>query len=143
MRTFLALVQVDLGFDPANIVVAPFAFPAGQYPTASQRNRFARLARERVAALPGVLAAADAAGWPPPFSGFRSPLEIAGVIEPNREQAIVRMGSEDFLRVMAMRVVAGRGLSEDDVGRARRVAVVEPALATRFFFDRGPLWRLI
>jgi putative ABC transport system permease protein len=143
MRTFLALVQVDLGFDPANIVVAPVAFPKGQYPTASQRNRFARLARERVAALPGVLAAADAASWPPPFSGFRSPLEIAGVSEPNREQAIVRMGSEDFLRVMGMRVVTGRGLTEDDVERTRRVAVVNQALATRFFSDRDPLGRFI
>jgi putative ABC transport system permease protein len=143
MRTFVALIRVDLGFDPARIVVAPVAFTKGQYATASQRNRFARLARERVAALPGVLAAAEAVGWPPPFSNFRSPLEIAGVSEPNREPAIVRMGSEDFLRVMGMRLVAGRGLTEDDVERERRVVVVNQTLATRFFSDRDPLGRFI
>src|SRR5207247_7755139 len=137
------LSQGDLGFDPGRIGVAPVAFPKGQYATEAQRNRFARLARERVAALPGVLAAADAASWPPPFSDLRSPLEIAGVSDPSREPAIVRMVSEDFLRVLGMSIVAGRGLTEDDVERERRVALVNHALATRFFSDRDPLGRFI
>jgi predicted permease len=142
MRTFVALVQLDLGFDPVNIVFASVAFPPGQYATAPQRHQFFRQALERVAAVPGVVAAAVTTGTPP-FGGFRSELEIAGRPEASRESAIVRMCSADFVQVIGQRLVGGRGLSETDVEQARRVAVVNQSLVARHFSDRDPIGRYI
>src|SRR5262249_4977538 len=63
MRTFVALVNVDLGFDVRGVVVVPFGFPAGQYTTPSQKLAFVQRAVERVRALPGVVAVTDMVGW--------------------------------------------------------------------------------
>jgi putative ABC transport system permease protein len=49
------------------------------------------------------------------------------------------MCSEAFLRVIGLRLQRGRGLSEEDVVQARRVAVVNQALAAKYFPGRDPL----
>jgi predicted permease len=138
MRTFVALTHVDVGFDPAPVVGTPLAFGPGQYTTADEKHRFYREAAARVAALPGMEAAAVTNGLPP-FGGPRSEVEIDGVPAAPADRVIVRMCSEAFLRVIGLRLQRGRGLSEEDVVQARRVAVVNQALAAKYFPGRDPL----
>jgi putative ABC transport system permease protein len=138
MRTFLALVRADLGFDPARILTVPVAFAPGTYTDAGDRHRFFRQAIGTVAALPGVEAVAESNGTPP-FGALRSALEIAGVPAPAADEAFVRLCSEGFMRLMGLRLERGRGLSEADVVQVRRVAVVNQTFARRYFPGRDPL----
>jgi putative ABC transport system permease protein len=142
MRTFLALVRVDLGFDPSRIIYVPVSFAPGTYPKNEERQRFFRQAVQRVADLPGVEAAAQANGTPP-FDGLSSRVEIAGVPAPPGDVVEVRFGSEEYIRLVGLSLRRGRGLSEADVVQARRVAVVSETLATRFFPGRDPVGQTI
>ena len=143
MRTFVGLVNVDLGFDAANVVVVPFAFPAGQYTTPAQRQALVWRAVERVRALPGVVAAADMVGWPAPLASIGSEFSVAGDVGPNPERAVARICSEDYVRVMGLRLVSGRLMSREDVRGARKVAMVNEALVRTAFKGRDPLGRTL
>lgn len=137
MRTFVALTRVEVGFDPARIVGTPIAFAAGQYETAEARNRFLRDAAARVAALPGVEVAAVSNGLPP-FGGFQTDVEIDGV-PMAADRVIVRLCDERFMSLIGLRLQRGRALSEEDVVQGRRLAVVNQALAAKYFPGRDAL----
>jgi predicted permease len=139
MRTFLALVHVDLGFDVANVVVVPFGFPTGQYATPGKKQSFVAQAVERVSGLPGVVTAADMVGWPAPFGAFRSEFEVAGRPGASAERAIVRMCGENYVQVMGFKLAAGRVFSPEDLRPARRVAMVNEALVRVAFAGRNPV----
>jgi predicted permease len=138
MRTFIALVRVDVGFDTGPIVGVPVAFAPGQYPRGEDKHRFFREAAARVSALPGVQAAAVSNGLPP-FGGMSSDVEIGGVPAPAGQRVIVRLSSEGYLGLLGLRLHRGRGLTEDDVQQGRRVAVVNESLVARHFGGRDPL----
>jgi ABC-type antimicrobial peptide transport system permease subunit len=57
MRSFVRLQQVDLGFNPDNILVARLPLPKEQYKTAAAKQHFFRQLLPRLYALPGVVAA--------------------------------------------------------------------------------------
>jgi predicted permease len=137
MRTFRALLRVDLGFDVANVVVVPFGFPAGQYAKVEQQQVFVREAVERVRALPGVVAVAHMVGWPAPFGAFKSEVQVSG--RPTTERAVVRMCSESYLQMMGLRLVDGRAFAPEDVRQARKVAIVNEALVKGAFPGRNPI----
>ena len=143
MRTFLALVHVDLGFDVANVVVVPFGFPAGQYEAAGKKQAFVSEAVERVSGLPGVVVAADVVGWPAPFAAFRTEYEVAGRPGPSPERAVVRMCSQNYVQVMGLKLAAGRALSPEDVRQAHKVAMVNEAFVRTVFPDRNPIGRYV
>jgi putative ABC transport system permease protein len=138
MRTFLALLRVDPGFDPSRIATVGVAFPRGTYENSEERQRFFRQALSRVASLPGVEAVAESNGTPP-FGALRSEVEIEGRSAPHGEIVLARFCSEGFMDVIGLRVTRGRWLSEADVLQARKVAVVNQALVQRYFPDRDPL----
>ena len=57
VRTFLRLMQVDLGIDPTNVVTVEINLPHYKYPTAVQQTAFYRELLQRVTSTPGVRSA--------------------------------------------------------------------------------------
>jgi putative ABC transport system permease protein len=134
MRTFVALLRVDPGFDPARIATVGVDFARGTYATAAERQRFFRAALARLSALPGVQAVAETISTPP-FGAMRSQVEVDGRAVPG-DGVLVRFCSESFLDLVGVRTTRGRGLSEADVVQGRKVAVANEALASKYFGGR-------
>src|SRR5262245_50304456 len=74
-RSFVKLQQMDLGFNPENILFARLPFPRGQYATAAEKQRFYEQLLPRLRALPGVAAAAETTSLPP-YGGIDSAIDI-------------------------------------------------------------------
>jgi predicted permease len=142
MRTFVSLVGIDLGFDPRNLFRATVSFPVGHVPTAAAKQQFYASALERIRTIPGVQSAAVSSNQPP-FGGFRSGLQIPGVTLPHNSSANAYFCSEQFVGTLGLRLVAGRGLSADDVATARKVALINETLATRYFGEPRPIGRTL
>ena len=106
MRSFIRLQQVDLGFNPDNILVARLPFPRGQYKTAAEKQRFYRLLLQRLHALPGVVAATETTGLPP-FGGIRSDINITGKTHTEKWQAIYQLCSEGYFPTLQLRLLRG------------------------------------
>ena len=142
MRSFIRLQQVDLGFNPENILSARLPFPRGQYKTAVEKQRFYQQLLSRLRALPGVVAATETTTLPP-YGGIRSEIDIPGKTHADKWQSIYQLCSEGYFPTLQLRLLRGRVLSEIEVNSARKVAVVNQSLATRFFGNEDPLGRFI
>jgi putative ABC transport system permease protein len=138
MRSFVKLQQVDLGLNPDNILVARLPLPRGQYTTAAAKQRFFRELLRRLHALPGVVTA-TATSTLPPYGGIRSDIEIPGKTHTEKWDAIYQLCSEGYFPTLGLRVLRGRVLSEVEVNDARKVAVVNQTLVTKYFGQEDPL----
>src|SRR4029453_18848109 len=132
MRTFVTLVQVDLGVDPTNVLVAGIAFPPQEKMSREGQLQFYRDRMERIPSLPSVRAVALTSAVPP-FGGYSSPLEIPGSDVPTQSVTLVTFASEQLLETVGTRLLQGRGLSGLEVEKRYPVAVVNETLAKRYF----------
>jgi len=142
MRSFVALMQVDLGLNPDNVLVARLPFPRGQYKTAEAKRQFFRPLLQRLYALPGVVATTETSTLPP-YGGIGTEVEIPGKTHAEKWGAIFQLCSEGYFPTLGIRVLRGRPLSEAEVNDARKVAVVNQTLVRKFFGQEDPIGRRI
>jgi putative ABC transport system permease protein len=145
-RSSLGLRRVDPGFNPAGVLTMALTLPDHQYPDLPQRTRFYEQALQRIARLPGVVSTGLVNTLP--FStydrGTRLRVEGAPPLEPGREPLIAyRVSSPQYFDALRIPVVEGRRFDARDTGDAPRVAIVNRALARRFFDERSPVGRRV
>ena len=138
VRTFLRLMQVDLGIDPANVVTMEIDLPHYKYPSAAQQTLFYRQLLQRVNSTPGVKSAGiEQPGSTVFFQPAGQPAAPPGQ-EPTAAFNVVSPG--DF-RAMGIGLVAGREFSESDTSSAPPVALISEMTAQRYWPHSNPLGR--
>jgi len=142
MRSFDRLQRVDLGLNPDNILVARLPFPRGTYQTAAEKQRFFQALLPRLYALPGVVAATETVTLPP-YGGIGTDIDIPGKTHTEEWNGLYQLVSEGWADTLGLRMIRGRMLSAVDVASARRVAVVNQTLVTKYFGGEDPIGRQI
>jgi len=137
LTSFVRTAAVDPGFRTEGVVTAQVAVPGVETEDEAWAwvGFFDRL-QERMEAIPGVEAAAltDAI----PFGGRfnRTALTVEGYTPAPGESVqapFLRVAGPGYFETMGIPVLAGRGFETLDVQDAQRVAVVDRALAERFW----------
>jgi putative ABC transport system permease protein len=141
VRSFVALLHVDRGYDPASAVAAVVPMPSPTY-TPARRLELLTAAVDRLSANPGVAAAGFTTILPLSGSeavrGFQMPRR-RGEGDPSVSvQAAFRIVSPGYFAALGMRVAQGRGFDETDSATSRRVVVVNEAFA-RTYLGPSPL----
>jgi putative ABC transport system permease protein len=142
VRTLQALEQADLGFSPANVVYAQLSFPEGPYDTAEEKRVLFRKTLDRVAAIPGVIAATEATSFPPYSFGWTE-VVIPGKTHSGSWGTTFDMCSEGYFETLNRNLLRGRLLSRSDVESARHVTVINQTLARAYFGNENPLGQRI
>ena len=135
MHSFLAMLNVDLGFNPHNIIAVRANVSNG---TQSQQRQFVDLAVARLGSLPGVVAAAASSGFPF-YGGASTPLDIVGTIHTQEWRGVFAGCDRQYFSTIGYRFLRGRPFSASDVTNARKVAVVNQTLVKRYLGDQNPL----
>src|SRR5262245_16402356 len=138
IRSFVKLQQMDLGFNPENILFARLTFPRGQYDTAAEKQRFYEQLLPRLRALPGVVAATETTSLPP-YGGLDSAIDIVGETRAEKWRAMFQLCSEGYFSTLQLRTILGRTLSETEVHGARKVAVVNQTFVNKFLGNKYPV----
>ena len=141
-QTFRALQNVPLGFDPDHLLTVGIKVPGLKYRAEVDLAKFYQQLLEKVAALPGVQAAAVDSNVP--FSGVRNQGDFAvtGQPEPRHgEEPTAEMHgvSPDYFKTMGIPLLRGRSFGPDDVIGRPFVTVIDEGLARRFFPNRDPI----
>jgi putative ABC transport system permease protein len=135
-RSLMRLTGVDPGFRVEHILTARVALP-GSYSTPAQTTEFYQQLMARLAAKPGVTAAATADATPlqSAYSHTRFAVDGEPTPEPGRYPvASNRVLSPNYFEVMHVPVIAGRVLTEHDATNAPGAPIlVNEALARKFF----------
>lgn len=151
VRSVRAGLDTDLGFDPGPLVgmdVEPRLLGYRLEQTTTLINQIV----ERAGALPGVVAAAAAQHVPlsplftiPLGDGPARPREGRAPAPPAGDKRRVEVGmvsvTPDFLRVMGIPLLAGRGVEATDRAGQPSVVVVNQAAADAFWPGESPIGR--
>lgn len=141
IRTMMNLSRVESGFETRHVLTMSVTAVQGQW------EDFHHRALERVAALPGVEQAAFA--WGVPLTGNNWPgfVEIEGqpaaAKESDRIAIPLRSATEGYFQLLRLPVLEGRDIRSSDDRKGPQVAVVNKALADRYFPGRSAIGRKI
>jgi predicted permease len=96
----------------------------------------------RVKALHGVVEATEVSSLPP-YGGIGTDIEIPGKVHTDRWNGIYQLVSEGYFRTLGAHLSQGRLINGGEVSGARRLAVVNQTLVTKFFGPENPIGRQI
>ena len=140
LRTFARLATLDLGFEPARVLVVTMDAQSTQLESSSRLALYERVL-EAVQALPGVERAALSSVVP--VSGYMSAnrFEVSGgvALADAQRGAFRNQVTPGFFETYGQRLVAGRAFTDRDRDGAPRVAIVNAAFARRFLHGASPL----
>ena len=142
MRSFLLGRQVDLGIRTDHILMTNINLPAKQYKDADSQVRFLRELLLQLQSLPGVVSVGGAVDFPP-FGGIDTDIDVAGKEHSETWKGRVAPCSSRFLETLHVRLLQGRGLTEDDENGARKLALVNETFAAKYFEHESPIGRRI
>jgi predicted permease len=144
LRSFLAVLSVDLGFEPARAAAMQIDLPpANNADQLLARAASFRTVVERVNALPGVESAGIADMLP--LDRNRSwGLEALGRDHPKGADtgALIYLVSPNYLSATGMHLRAGRDLSWQDTPAKEHVILINEAMARREWPGEDPIGKL-
>ncbi|HEX8775372.1 MAG TPA: ABC transporter permease [Pyrinomonadaceae bacterium] len=142
VQSFVRLRRVELGYDPHGLLTMWISAPFSKYPNDESRARLYREVLEQVKQVPGVEGATLTSGLPFGFLSF--PFNIEGEPLPSGDVSVHYSAiSAGYFDVLKAPVRAGRAFTERDDAQAPQVAIINEALARRYFGDADPLGRKI
>ncbi len=135
LRTFVGLVTIDRGYDPANVITARTRNPDPGTP--GRPFSEALLAEMKgMARRPGVAAVGLSSGLPLAYGVFGAEMRAAGRPAPSGP-TFLQVVSPGYFDVMRLRLRSGRLFTDLDRPRTPQVVVVNETFA-REVFDGAP-----
>lgn len=140
LRTLVNLSSVDPGFDAWNIVMFGIQPLQSRYPAGKDVLLYQQI-EQRLAAVPGIDSVA--ASTIPLLSQSLSNddfLPTGQNEEPGKEQvADDNAVSDEFFSMLRIPILAGRAFNAGDTQTSLKVAVINQALAKKFFPNENPI----
>jgi putative ABC transport system permease protein len=136
VRTFMQLARVDAGFNPNRALTFELTLPSSSYADADRIVALYRAALERLRALPGVESAGIGETVPMGGAGESTGLRILdrphieALSPPFANYTIVSPG---YFAAVATPLLRGRDFLESDTGGSMPVAIVNAAMARRYW----------
>jgi len=143
IRSFVRLQQVDRGFATDNILTMVIRLPEARYPQDPQLVQFFSQALERVRQLPTVRSA-GMVNFLPLYGGLGSNtgFKILGQPEPPPGQGPgtdVRVADSGYFNALGIPLLRGRNFSDSEQREAKRVILINEALARKHFPNQDPI----
>ena len=143
-QSLYRMFHVDLNFNPGNLATLEIDRHGAGYETSDQSRILAGRLVERISAMPGVVSVAHTSELPITCNCDSTEFRVMG--HPwygERDKVLLRETSADYFQVLQARLAAGRFYTQADDSSKPRVAVINRALAKRFFPGEDPVGRTI
>ncbi len=140
LRSFLRVLEVDLGFQPSHAAAVSVDYPDGD---GAKRWSFWQEVVRRVEAIPGVETAGISDNVP--MSRNRSwGISVKGVDYPKDflQGTFVYIVSPGYLKSIGMHLVEGRDISWDDGPKGPNVVIVNETVARALWPGQDPIGRM-
>jgi putative ABC transport system permease protein len=143
IRSFIHLHQADLGVRQKNVLTLQVELPESEANDATKTAAFFEQVLERVRSLPGVVAAGLTSHLPVSGGGQTKYFTVDGRPIPTKLEEVplvsLRQESNDSFAAMGIQMRRGRVFNKRDTKQSMRVAVINEALAERFFPNEDPI----
>ena len=142
IRSFDRLSQVNPGFDSHAVISAQVVLPRVRYAESASQLAFFDQLLQSARAMPGVESAALASDAPLSGGGNYLSFEVAGRPQPSSsavQDAEVLVTGPDYFRTLRIPLRSGRVFATQDDARATKVAVINGAMARRYWPGGDPI----
>ena len=146
IRSFSRLQQMNLGFNPDNVLTVSLTLPNSKYTEDRQQAAFFQEALERIQSLPGVKSAGGTTGLPLTLSVSGSDFRIEGRPEPEAGKEMIintRSISPGYFQTLGIPSVKGRDFSDRDKSDMPKAAIINRDLARIYFPNEDPIGKRI
>jgi putative ABC transport system permease protein len=149
-RSFVALLRLDLGFDPDHVLTFHLSVPESSYATREKRWALIDAVIDRARQVPDAVAAG--AVYQRPFAHGPIGMDTGVIVEgqplsaesSNRNPILNwEAATPEYFRAMDIRLLHGRLFSDMDTEKAPPVVIVSEALARRLWPGENPIGRRI
>jgi putative ABC transport system permease protein len=146
-RSFDALLQVDVGFEPRGLLTMEYRLPRNKYPEPAAQAEIHRRILEEIRAVPGVESGALVIGLP--FSGNGGP--VTSVQFPDRPPSppgkeaklMVLVVSPSYFETLGIKFVQGRRFDNRDRLDTPSVIIINQTMARTFWPDQSAIGKSI
>jgi predicted permease len=156
LRSFKALLEVNPGFVPDNVLTLRFSLPLDAMNSQSSSSpphdpahvaSFSTSLLDRVSTVPGVLQAAIATGIPLASDGYNGTFDIKGrQVDPNKPKPFANFMyvTPQYFDTMKIPLIAGRFYMPAEMRfgndlRKGAVRIIDETLARRFWPNENPI----
>jgi predicted permease len=149
MRTFLQIMQMPLGYDPANVMKLGIKLHTqdpgewGRIQSREGRTAYIEQIREKIASVPGVSTVAVGTDATPPNAGGESSFNLDGTSGREQLRARVMQVDQRYFAALRIPLLDGRIWNADENTRGDLIAVVNRAFATRYLSSSNGLSRQV
>lgn len=139
VRSFHKLLTTDAGFKPDAVLAVAIDFSRVSYPEAQRLSVYRNLT-ERLAAIPGVVSAAQVGFSPVSGSGWDNSIgpENAPAAGSDKQAWFDRAGP-GYFKTMGIGLLAGREFNDQDRLASAKVAIVNEEFARKYFHGVNPV----
>ena len=141
LRSFLQILNVNLGFEPSHAAAISVDYDDGN--DAAKRSAIWQEVVRRVAAIPGIETAGISDNLP--LSRNRSwSISAKGrtYSKGERPSPYVFIISPGYLKAIGMRLIEGRDISWEDGPKSQKVAIINQAIARKLWPGQDPIGRI-
>ena len=145
IRTFVALREVNAGFDAHNVLTMEMSMNGDRFSKTAAIAQLSRDGRQRLDAIPGVESSAFTCCLPVDGQ-FGLPFAIVGrPVDPAKGQpgAGWMQASPDFYKTFKIPVIRGREFTDADTASAPSVVIINEALQKQYFPKENPIGQQI
>jgi putative ABC transport system permease protein len=146
IRTFVALREVKPGFDHQNVLILEMSLKSARFDQTSNVSGLVNDARHRLDTTPGVQI--SAATCCPPFAARMGMSFTVGGSMPGGNGGATGDGewmavSPGYFGVFRIPIIQGRDFNEQDDANAPKVALINQAMANKFWRNQNPIGQRI
>ena len=141
-RSFRGLQQVDVGFEPANLLTMRVTLSGPKYRQPGAGAAYYDAAIARISALPGVRSVAAVLALPVGGGGFylgRGFIRPGLSHPPEGYNSGFQAATPGYFRTMGMTLLKGRDFDARDTASSAPVAVINRTFADRYFPGENPI----
>ncbi|HUY80442.1 MAG TPA: ABC transporter permease [Acidobacteriaceae bacterium] len=145
IRTYVALRNVNPGFNPHNVLTMEMSLTGPRYQKTAGVAQLIRDARERLNAIPGVEASASSCCLPLE-GGFGLPFNVVGRPtgkSPYTGGAGWMSASPGYFAVFKIPILQGRAFTPQDTTGAPGVVLINEAMAKHYWPEQNPVGQQI
>ncbi|MGZ4853710.1 MAG: ABC transporter permease [Candidatus Angelobacter sp.] len=145
-QTFFHLVKVDLGFNPESVVTFELSLPPVKYKEHSQIVTLYQKVLQQLRSVPTILSAGLVETVPMGGATESTMLRIPGRANANPKEspfANYTIASPGYFAAAGTPILRGRDFLESDVESSTPVAIINTAMAKKFWPDEDPLGKQV
>jgi putative ABC transport system permease protein len=144
IRSFLALRNVNPGFDAHNVLTLEMSLTGDRFQKTAGVAQLVRNGRERLNAIPGVEASASTCCLPLE-GGFGLPFFVVGrPADKQQQQGVGWMNtSPGYYEVFKIPILRGRDFTDRDVAGAPGVVLINESMAKKYWPKEDPVGQQI